>query len=757
MLTSALDPAKRGWRVFPVTQNKTPFPNTHGHKEATDDERKIKELWARFPDANVAIATGRKSGIFVLDVDVKEHKVGDESLAELEKQFGALPDSVECLTWSGGRQIYFKYPKGTAIYNSQSKIGKDLDIRGEGGYVVAPGSIVNGRSYEWEVAHHPDDVPVADAPGWLIDKAMEVKKEKYKLPEGDIPQGAQNDEMFRFACSLKAQGFTPDMVRSALKEALGKCPQDSRRPFAEKDIERWIKSAFGYKAKSKKEKLTQGEMLTRDCEGNIKNFLRDQQGNFFVVLPFDNHNEVRQTNGTRFRNWMARRFRERYGSPPNNEALKQAQIQVEARCENLPQVELFNRVGWHGDAIYYDLTTPDWRGVKITRQGWQIVPLPPIFRRHNHQNEQVMPIKGCGPEEILRFCNINKEDHSLFMVAIATFFIPEIPHVIPSQNGEQGTGKSNNSRMIKGLVDPSKAVLISSPKDLEQAQMIADKHWLSTFDNISRISAWFSDFLCRAVTGEGDMKRSLYTNDEEFIRSYRRCFVLNGIGSLAWRPDLLDRFLIFEIPILHETRPEEQIEREWKKTLPGILGGFFTAISRAMNNVDKVKGHEKFRMADFARWGACLADELGFSREEFFKKYQESIEQKWEDTAEGSSLAKRLTDLVMSNGGEWEGSAAELLAKIKPETHDKSIPDNARWLSTELMKIAPVMRNVGIDIIGKKKREPGTGRRLFILKKIKEKTPYFDDIFECEQGCEQGVSKSQNCEQDNEDFDERPF
>ena len=751
MLKLALKYAKYGWHVFPVTQSKTPFPKTNGCKDATTNEIKIRNFWKRFPDANIAIATGRKSGIFVLDVDVKNFKTGAESLDALEKQFGALPESVESLTWSGGRQIYFKYPKDREIYNSQSKIGKDLDIRGEGGYVVAPGSIVNGGRYEWEVTHHPDDVPVADAPGWLIEKAVEIKKEKYKLPTGDIPQGMQDDEMFRFACSLKAQGFTPPMVRSALKEALNKCPQDSKRPFEEKDIERWIRSAFGYK--SKKQKLTQGEILTRDCEENIKKFFRDQQGNFFVVLPFDNHNEVSLTNGTRFRNWMAKRFREKYGSPPNNEAMKQAQIQVEARCENSPQVELFNRVGWYGDVIYYDLTTPDWKGVKINKDGWEIVPLPAIFRRYNHQNEQVMPIKGCDPREILKFCNINKEDHCLFMVAIATFFIPEIPHVIPSQSGEQGTGKSNNSRMIKSLVDPSKATLISSPKDLEQAQMIADKHWLSTFDNISKISAWFSDFLCRAVTGEGDMKRSLYTNDEEFIRAYRRCFVLNGIGSLAWRPDLLDRFIIFEMPMLRETRSEEEIEKSWDMALPGILGGFFTAISRAMNNVDKVKGHERFRMADFSKWGACLASELGFSREEFFKKYQESINQKWEDTAEGSSLAKRLTDLVMSNGGEWEGSAAELLAKIKPEIHDKSIPDNARWLSTELMKIAPIMRNVGIDI-KKTKREAGTGKRLILLKEI---STLFSSNLGCDARRDANVTLDQKCDARGEDFDERPF
>jgi|GEM_PF-2522876 len=256
MINIALSYAKRGWYVFPVTNKKVPFPNTHGHKEATTDEAKIRSLWKRFPNANVAIATGRKSGIFVLDVDVKDCKVGDESLFALEKKYGSLPDSVECITWSGGRQIYFKYPQNLEILNSQGKVGKDLDIRGEGGYVVAPGSIVNGKRYEWEIAHQPDDTPVADAPDWLIDKCVENSRtDKYKLPDGEIPQGKQDSEMFRFTCSLKTQGFTSEMIRGALREALKKCPQNPRQPFTENDIERWIRSAFRYKdEKPKNEK-----------------------------------------------------------------------------------------------------------------------------------------------------------------------------------------------------------------------------------------------------------------------------------------------------------------------------------------------------------------------------------------------------------------------------------------------------------------------------------------------------------------------
>jgi len=493
-----------------------------------------------------------------------------------------------------------------------------------------------------------------------------------------------------------------------------------------------------------KHKPTQGEIITRDCEENSKDFFRDQHGNSILVLPVGAHLEVCPTSSTSFRNWTATRYRDKYGVPPKTDAINQAKVQIEARCAASRQVELFNRVGWHDNKIFYDLTTADHKGVEIAPCGWRVVYIPPVFRRYQHQAEQVIPVAGWDPKDILRFCNISANDHCLFMAVIASYFIPNIPHVILSQTGEQGSGKSNNSRKIKNLLDPSRVTLISNPKDLEHAQMIGEKHWLISFDNISRIPEWLSDYYCRGVTGEGDMKRSLYTNDDEFIRSYRRCFVLNGIGSSMYRPDLLDRSIIFEIPILKSSRPESVMNDEWQKSLPGILGGFFTAISKAMGQVAQVTGHEKFRMSDFAQWGGALSDVLGYSRDEFFRKYQESVDRKWQDTAEDSAFAKKIREFLDNRGGYWSGSPAELLTEINPEDDEKGIPKTAKWLSNELVRIAPVMRNVGIDII-KDKREGGTGRRIFVLKKCESKS------------CEDGVKIDCVCEDDSEVDDERPF
>ena len=246
VLDTALQYARRGWQVFPLA-GKIPFPKTHGHKDATCDEEEIKAFWEKYRNANIGIATGRRSGIFVVDIDTKMGKHGDESLSELEESHGSLPSTVECITASKGRHLYFRYPRNVEIYNSQSKLGEDIDVRGEGGYVVAPGSIIDGNSYEWEASGHPDDVVIADAPEWLIQLANEnSQNERFKLPVGIIPHGQQDDTLFRLACSLRAQGLSKELIEIALQQALTKCQQDPDNPFTSKDIDRWIKSAFSY-------------------------------------------------------------------------------------------------------------------------------------------------------------------------------------------------------------------------------------------------------------------------------------------------------------------------------------------------------------------------------------------------------------------------------------------------------------------------------------------------------------------------------
>jgi hypothetical protein len=147
---AALDYAKQGWRVFPcIKRGKRPLIK-NWQELATTDARVVQGWWKQWPDANVAVVTGASSGVFVLDVDGAD---GEVSLAILQDEHGPLPGTLESRTGGGGRHLFFKHD-GTPVKNSTGKLGKGLDVRGDGGYVIVPPSVhETGSPYVWGGKH----------------------------------------------------------------------------------------------------------------------------------------------------------------------------------------------------------------------------------------------------------------------------------------------------------------------------------------------------------------------------------------------------------------------------------------------------------------------------------------------------------------------------------------------------------------------------------------------------------------------------
>jgi len=196
-LDAALDYATRGWRVVPIIPGDKRPPLIAWQEQATCDPELIRLWWnGAFDGYGVGIATGKASGLWVLDIDTGAGKNGHDTLADLEAEHGKLPDTVEVVTGSGGRHIYFAWPDGVEIRNDQAgRLGPGLDVRGEGGQVLAPPTLhPSGPAYEWEASSHPDDVELALAPEWLIgllttedpDRAR-MRRERAERPTYDGP------------------------------------------------------------------------------------------------------------------------------------------------------------------------------------------------------------------------------------------------------------------------------------------------------------------------------------------------------------------------------------------------------------------------------------------------------------------------------------------------------------------------------------------------------------------------------------------
>lgn len=208
---------ERNIKVFPVKrQDKKPLC-ANGFKSATTDKVVLQEWNNKFPNCNVGIPTGHINNIFVVDVDGEQ---GFKSLNRLELIYGKL-DAPTVITGKG-KHLYFKMPENVELKCSTSKIADHIDIRANGGYVVAPPSIhENGHRYTWENFTPNQDFP--EAPSWLI--SLISNTEKQPLPVSGVleeisnaPQGQRNDTLYRRAISLIARAMRENLNIADIKE-----------------------------------------------------------------------------------------------------------------------------------------------------------------------------------------------------------------------------------------------------------------------------------------------------------------------------------------------------------------------------------------------------------------------------------------------------------------------------------------------------------------------------------------------------------
>ncbi len=268
--------------------------------------------------------------------------------------------------------------------------------------------------------------------------------------------------------------------------------------------------------------------------------------------------------------------------------------------------------------------------------------------------------------------------------------------------GEQGSAKTSNSRVTAGLLSPSE---VRALPRTEQDLAIALKHnYLPVLDNLSSLPAQMSDALCRAATGGALATRELYTNGEEFVITVRRSCILNGIGDVAVRADLLDRALIVECPTIkdEDRRDEATLGAQLLEAQPRILGALLDSVSVGLRRLPETRLANAPRMADFARWVTACEPGLGWEPETFLKAYQGNRDEAVLVGLEHSPIARALISLLEEDGS-WQGSAGVLLEALvgfttESERRVPGYPTDAARLGKALMRIAPALRRLGYGV-----------------------------------------------------------
>lgn len=207
LLEAALQYAKWGLPVLPLRPEGKEAILNDWPNQATTDANKIREWWAKTPNANLALLTGTRSGLVVIDSDEKNGKSGYKSICDAGLK---MPDTRIVKTPSGGLHYYYQYPNGQSI-GSPTGVLDGVDIRGNGGYVVAPPSVIDGKSYT--VASQDGIAPLPSQ--W----AGQLTKRRHPPVQGDsgpILDGARNGVLCRFAARMRYFGLSPSEIEAAL-------------------------------------------------------------------------------------------------------------------------------------------------------------------------------------------------------------------------------------------------------------------------------------------------------------------------------------------------------------------------------------------------------------------------------------------------------------------------------------------------------------------------------------------------------------
>ena len=264
-MVAALELAALGLHVVPLH---TPRPggctcgrancgrNTGKHprlreweKRASKDPAVIRGWWKRWPEANVGVKTGPASGVIVVDVDPE--RGGEETLRSFEVEKGPLPETWRSLTGGNGLHVWTKHPGGEL---HDRVLGPGLEVRANGGQVVAPGSLHrSGRVYRWEFGFDPRSTALGVPPPWLLEALAPNGKDwegdgddppaVERVPVGILLRNAlhraerdgRNNAGFWLACQLRDNRYSPQEGYEAVTEYAGKVPRRVARDTGEID------------------------------------------------------------------------------------------------------------------------------------------------------------------------------------------------------------------------------------------------------------------------------------------------------------------------------------------------------------------------------------------------------------------------------------------------------------------------------------------------------------------------------------------
>lgn len=705
-----------------------------GITKFTTNAATIKRWLKQAPDANLGIEPPLGYAFFDVDDVGAMQADGRTWPATLEQRSGRV---------GGGKHLLYR-TNGTKIVNSV-KLLPWLDIRGPGSYVVAALSrYITGTVYE---GLHPFDLDlVAAAPAWL-EALLAERAAKVSAPhdadsadftfnrDAQAPAKLQAllaaDLRFRKTWEERRADFKNDSSPSVydlaainvFREAAW-TPQEIVDALIARRRERGDKlkpRAYYVTTLTKAGAFTNHEDAPPVKAGRTQaerlvalvsdvDLWRTPEGDPSATFTApDGHREHHPIASKPFRDLLRGRFATQAGKIPTAQALKDAVDTLSARAESGEVHPAPLRVAEVGGVAYLDLADPLWRAVEITSGGWRTMVNPPVrFRRKPGMLPLPSPVTGGSVEPLRRFVHSGEETFVLIVSWLVGALSPSGPYLVLALSGVQDSGKSFLARLLRLLIDPNAVPLRSTPREERDLLVGACNGHVLALDNLSGLPPWLSDGLCRISTGGGLASRRLYTDADEILFPTTRPVILNGIGDVAARPDLLSRSLLVPLAPLTdaERRSERNLLRDFEGVAPVILGALLDAASAALAHRDEVTVPLP-RMADATAWICAATEALPWTPDTFIEAYAASRREAeavaLESDCVGDLVIQFTGKIKAINPAPWSGTFSALLAELDAllptsERRPLDFPRNPRQLSDRVFRLAPALLARGIKV-----------------------------------------------------------
>lgn len=555
---------------------------------------------------------------------------------------------------------------------------------------------------------------------------MSVKK---KTPESDADKAEKtiDDAITKLKGGDDGAHWEPEVIEAARYAFKNDKPLFQRKRSKIKDasngaqITDWTKEVKGDSGDAE-DATKSGEIVELVQECSI--LFHDEHGECFVSFEQDDHVETWNITSQGFFDWVSYKTYRGLGFVSSDTAMKAAIVTLRGiATHDGKEISVFLRCAPWQNGHMIDLADDQWQAVEVLPTGWRVIKKPPVkFVRSNTAMPLPAPLPGGNFGLWWNYLNIKKTDQTLILADALDSWRDDTPYTVLDIIGEQGSGKSTTHVCYRQVTDPNSIPLRAAPKSVDDLFVSASANHQASYENMSNMPAAMQDGLCTLSTGGGYGKRKLYSNSDEATIDIKRKVVINAIVDVVTRPDLIDRVIRVELPMLKNEADEIEFKASFERDRAAIFGGLLDLFASALSILPSIELASRTRMVGFSKLGEAVHKVL--EREDsFLSLYQANKDESLALAIESSPAATAVMAMMEAGGwSKWTGTQAALKIFLERNFHQagEGWPKSAKGLGTVLRRMTPALRSVGIDVkqLGHKR----DGWHVCISKRVKKES-----------------------------------